>query len=198
MATVRMNEKFIDAYRRFESALRKIEQTVKQYEDSLTSDLEKQGKIRMCRLIRNYIEHENSAFVEASENMIDFLIDEATKFDESETPVKKNMIAVRYGVKETDLVVVAADFMTKRNVDLIPVFDDKEYATGVISRSDIVSYVAAGQYSKVKKVSAINRPHKFGFLNENAPMRQVRPLLEKHDKVYLVLNDSKRVIGWVV
>ena len=69
------NSKFMDIYRRFESAIKSTGKysSVKEYEESLSENSAKQGQIRMCRMIRNYVEHENASFVEASDSMISFL-----------------------------------------------------------------------------------------------------------------------------
>ena len=188
----------MDIYRRFEAAVKKNGHfSVKEYEDSL-QDQFKQGQIRICRTVRNYIEHESADFVEASDNMISFLEKETVMMDDMETPVKRKMIPVRNAIRESDLIVIAADFMTKRKAHLIPVFDQKDYALGAISYEDIVKYLAAGNFTKAKKVSAIQTTHKFGFFNESTPMKQVTPSLEGHNKIYLILNDSKKVVGWII
>ena len=193
------NDKYMDMYRRFESALKKSGFTsVKAYEESITDDQFKQEQIRICRLIRNYIEHESADFVEASDNMIVFLENETVKLDEAETPVKKKMISVKYAIRDTDLIVVAADFMMKRRAAIVPIFDQTDYAVGAIGLSSIVKCVAEGSYTKAKKVSTIQVAHKFGFINESTPMKKVTPMLEGHNKIYLVLNDNKKVVGWIV
>ena len=189
----------MDLYRRFEAAVKKNGfASVKHYEDSLVSDLPKQAQVRICRMIRNYIEHENITFVEASDQMILFIEKELIELDENETPVRKKMIPVKSAIRDTDLIVVAADFMLKKKAPLIPIFDKTDYAIGVISYADIVQCVAAGDFTKARKVSIIQQPHKFGFINEDMPMSQVRTLISEHNRVYLVLNDSRKVIGWVV
>jgi predicted transcriptional regulator len=193
------NEKYMNLYRRFEAVLKKSGfASVKDYEISLENDHTKQEQVRICRLIRNYIEHESATFVEASDNMMAFIEKEVVAFDESEMPVKKKMIPVKYAIRDTDLLVVAADFMTKRNQSIIPVFNKDDFAIGTLSYEDIVRLLAAGDFSKAKKVSVAQVAHKFGFLKEGSPMNKVAPLLKEHDKVYLVLNDTKKVIGWIV
>jgi predicted transcriptional regulator len=193
------NNKFMEIYRRFDACLKRNGfDSVKVYEESLTNDQFKQGQVRICRMIRNYIEHENSDFVEASDNMISFLEKITMEIDENETPVKKKMIPIKYGIKDTDLILVAADFMIKRKAQLIPIFDKTDYAIGAITQSDIVRCIAAGDFTKAKKVSAILTAPKFGFVKDWMTMKQVRPMLEGHDKIYLVLNDAKKVVGWIV
>jgi predicted transcriptional regulator len=193
------NTKYMELYRRFESAVRNNGfGSVKEYEDSFNDNPFKQGQLRICRMIRNYIEHESSCFVEASDNMITFLEKETIALDENEIPVKKKMISLRNAIRDTDLIVVAADFMTKSQSTIIPIFDKNDFAVGVLSNAEIVKYIASGDFTKAKKVSAVQASHKFGFIKEDAPMKQVRPMLDGHKKVYLILNDSKKVIGWIV
>lgn len=192
------NAKFMDLYRRLETAVKaKGYNSVKEYEESIINDQPKQGKMKICRTIRNYIEHENSAFVEASDNMIAFIEKEVGELDAKFLPVKKKMISIKYAIHESDLIVIAADFITKRKLSIIPVFDNNDFATGVISMSDVVKCVASGAFSKAKKVSMIQNTHKFGFLKEDTPMSEVMPLLENQNKIYLVLNDNKKVVGWI-
>lgn len=190
----------MDIYRRFESAIKSTGKysSVKEYEESLSENSAKQGQIRMCRMIRNYIEHENASFVEASDSMIGFLEKETCELDENEMPVKKKMLSIKNAIKETDLIIIASDFMTKKKQPLIPVFNKDDFATGVISYEAIVKMVASGDFTKAKKVSLIAEQHKFGFFKETEPMKNVRPLLEGHKKVYLILNDSKNVVGWII
>ena len=118
--------------------------------------------------------------------------------DESELPVKKKMISVKYAIRDTDLIVIAADFMSKRKLDIIPIFDKNDFAVAALSNADIVKLIASGDFSKAKKVTAASEKHVFGFLKEHASMKQVAPLSADHKKIYLVLNDQKKVVGWIV
>jgi predicted transcriptional regulator len=189
----------MELYRRFDASLKKVGfDSVKAYEESLTSDQYKQGQVRICRLIRNYIEHENADFVEASDAMISFLEKISSELDEEEVPVRKKMISVKYAIRESDLIVIASDFMTKRKATIIPIFDKTDFAVGTLSQADIVKCIASGDFTKAKKVSTIQSQHKFGFVKDWMSMKQVRPLIEGHNKVYLVLNDAKKVVGWIV
>lgn len=193
------NSKFMDTYRRFEGAIKATGKynTVKEYEDSIT-DIQKQGQIRICRIIRNYIEHENASFVEATDAMIAFLESELMQLDENEIPVRKKMMSIKNGIKETDLLVVAADWMTKKKQPIIPIFNNDDFAVGVISYAGIAKLIAAGDFTKARKVSIIQEKHQFGFIKDSEPMKNVRPQIQQHNKVFLVLNDSKKVVGWIL
>ena len=193
------NVKYLEMYRRFESVLKSqgLYFTVKDYEDSLENDKAKQNKIRMCRMIRNYLEHENQTFLEATDEMISFLEKEIIEMDEQEVPVKKKMISLKNSHKEGDLIVVVADNMLKKKYSMVPIFDSADYAKGVLTYEAIVKYVASGDFTKAKKAVAAMTPHKFGFVNENTAMKEVRKQLTGQ-KVFLVLNDSRKVVGWII
>lgn len=192
------NSKYIDLYNRFESAVKKSGfSSIKAYEESFADDQFKQEQIKICRLIRNYIEYESPSFVEASDNMMNFLEKEIMRLDEGDTPVKYKMIPIKYAIRDTDLIIVAADFMIKRKQSMIPVFNNDDFAIGAIEYKDIVKLLASGDFTKAKKVAIIQNNHKFGFVNEMTPMKQVLKIVEDHKKIYLVLNDSKKVVGWI-
>lgn len=198
--TMNKNTKYLDTYRRMEAAIKASGKysSVKEYEDSLEDDSERQGELRICRMMRNYMEHENITFLEASDQMIEFVENLAIEFNEENVPVKKKMIGIRNAIRDTDLIVVAADYMTKKKTSVIPIFNKDDFSVGILTYENIVKYIASGDFTKAKKVSAVVSKHKFGFINENVPINQVRQLLKGHNKVYLILNDNKKVVGWIV
>lgn len=173
-------------------------ENVRDYEDSLENDKTKQASLRFCRMARNHIVHENADFFEVSDKMIEFVEDLSVEFNEENIPVKKKMFSMRNAIKDTDLLVVAADFMTKKKQHIIPVFDKTDYSIGVLTYENIVKYIAAGDFTKAKKVAAVTNKHKFGFIKDDTPMSKVRVLTEKHDRVYLILNDNKKIVGWII
>lgn len=192
-----LNTKFIDIYRRLEYLLLSLGYGgVKGYEDSLNEDRAKQGQLRICRTVRNYIEHESAVFVFASDKMIAFLESELSALDEGETPVKKKMIGINNAIHDDDLVVTAAAFMNKRKTEVIPVFDKNNFAVGLLTTQNIMQCLANGSYTKSRKVGAIKSTCKFSFITDSQPMKQVRPLLDGKT-VFLVLNSDKKVIGWI-
>ena len=193
------NETFLDVYKKFEAAIRTIYNcTVKEYEDSLCNDSLKQEKIRMSRMMMNYLSHQDMKFVEATQDMVDFIQEELIKLDEGELPVKKKMISIRTTPKETELLTTTCDWMSKKKVIATPVFNEKDFAVGVVTQNDIVKFVASGNFNKTKKTNVIVTAYKFKFLSETMPMKTVYPLIEKHDQIYLILSQANKVIGWIL
>ena len=190
------NTKYMELYRKFESLIRTAGyESVKAYEDSLSEDSKKQGKVRMCRVIRNYIEHEDQAFIEATTEMINFIQGEIYLIDEQELLVKKRMM--KTFIAENDPIMVAAAFMEKTKLNIIPVMNDKGFVSSAISAMNIMKIIASGDYSKTKKVNAIQSKYKFSFINENDSIKSIRPYLNG-TRIYLVLNDNKKIVGWLI
>ena len=193
------NETFLDIYKKFESAVRVTRGcTVKEYEDTFDNDPAKQEKIRISRMMRNYLSHQDMKFIEVTQDMIDFIQNELIQLDEGELPVKKKMISTRITPKETELLTTTCDWMSKKKIAATPIFNEKDFAVGVITQNDVVKFVASGNFNKTKKTSVIVSSYKFKFLSETTPMKTVYPMIEKHDQIYLILSQANKVIGWIL
>ena len=59
-----MNNKFLDAFKNLENELRADNTTVLDYENSL-KDSNMQEKLKLCRITRNYLSHQDTKFVVA-------------------------------------------------------------------------------------------------------------------------------------
>lgn len=194
---MRLNNKFLATYRELETLLRKNGfESVKAFEDSLNDDTVRQGHVRICRVMRNYMEHEDISFIEASDKMISFLQKEALRLDDGLVPVKKKMIPISNGIRDSDPIIVGVSFMTKKQLDTIPIFDKTGFAIGVMTEKGVMACVASGDYSKARKISSIVSNYKFAFVNESTPFREVLPYLEEK-KIVLVMNNDKKILGWL-
>lgn len=194
-----INQMFMEAYRNFEVVLKKQNITPKDYEDSIAdSNAEKAAKIRLCRTVRNYLTHENTVFVTASQPMIDMLVQETALLDTAEMPVKKKMVKLTDSIHDSDLITSALSFMLRKKLTKVPVFNDENYAIGTFSFTDLATIVAAGNFTKAKKIAAANSTVKFNFIAENAPMSEVRTIVDnKPDEIFLIINAKSKVVGWI-
>ena len=194
-----INQIFMEAYRNFEIVLKKQNMTPKDYEDNLTNtNPEKSAKIRICRTVRNYLTHENTIFVTASQPMIDLLAQETALLDSAETPVKKKMVKLTDSIHDTDLITSALSFMLRKKLTKVPVFNEENYAIGTFSFVDLATLVSAGNFTKAKKVSSACVSVKFNFIAETMPMSEVYTLTEqKPEEIFLVVNAKSKIVGWV-
>ena len=190
---------FMEAYRNFEVVLKKQNMTPKDYEDSIADkNTEKAAKIRLCRTIRNYLTHENTVFVTASQSMIDFIVQETASLDTAEMPVKKKMVKLTDSVHENDLITSALSFMLRKKLTKAPVFNEENYAIGTFSFADLANLVAGGNFTKAKKVSSASTAVKFSFIAETMPMSEVRTMVEqKPEEIFLVINAKSKIVGWI-
>lgn len=194
-----INQMFMEAYRNFEVVLKKQNMTPKDYEDAITEkDAEKAAKIRLCRTVRNYLTHENTVFVTASQPMIDLLVQETAILDTAELPVKKKMVKLTDSIHDTDLITSALSFMLRKKLTKVPVFNEENYAIGTFSFTDLATLVAGGNFTKAKKVSAANTAVKFNFIAETTPMSEVRTMVEnKPEEIFLIINAKSKIVGWI-
>ena len=66
-----MNDKFLDAFRALDAELKLDGTTVLDYENSL--DSVNQEKLKVCRIMRNYMAHNDKTFITASSEQVKFL-----------------------------------------------------------------------------------------------------------------------------
>ena len=66
-----MNEKFLDAFRALDSELKLENVTVLDFENTLDSI--NQEKLKVCRIMRNYMSHNDTSFITATNEQIKFL-----------------------------------------------------------------------------------------------------------------------------
>lgn len=192
------NDTFLDIYKKFELAVRNTYNcTIKEYEDTITDNI-KQEKIRISRLIRNYLSHQDMKFIEVTQEMIDFIQKELIALDEGEIPVCKKMFSIKNSPKENDLLTTTCNWMSKKKINASPVFNEKDFATGVVTQNEILKLVASGNFNKTKKTLIVTASYKFKFLSDTTPMKKVLPLIEAHNQIYLILNQSNKVVGWIL
>ena len=67
------NEKFLDAFRALDTELKDQGSTVLEYENSLKEGSVEKEKLKVCRIMRNYMSHNDTTFLTASNEQIKFL-----------------------------------------------------------------------------------------------------------------------------
>ena len=89
-----MITKFLDAYRNLENELRAENKTVLEYENSL-QDANIQEKLKLCRITRNYLSHQDTKFASVSKEMLDFLDKLAKEINLKAHTVKDEMKKIK-------------------------------------------------------------------------------------------------------
>ena len=138
--------KFIQQYNDFEkiiSASNAVQaRTVLEFEESLTlKDAEANQKLKVCRIVRNYIQHNDVNFVEPSKEMIDFianLSDYVRSLEMSANDVLKKLTPLTL----SDTITDAAKKLSRNK--LMPVVDKRKICIGIVTDETIRVAVSKG------------------------------------------------------
>ena len=159
-------DRFLNQYKSLELYLRMAYgdgMTVLGYEEKL--DTEQGDKLRICRVTRNFLQHNPSAygFVVPTEAMIVFLeelvTDLVVKLEKSEPTVYRLP-----PVKLTGTMRDAGKVFVKTGMSWIPVVDGKSYVVAVLTRDKLIELMAGtGRWED--SLEALFRPD--WFLAEN-------------------------------
>ena len=87
------NEKFLDAFRALDTELKSDGSTVLDYENSL--DTLGQERLKVCRIMRNYMAHNDTTFLSTTNEQIKFLEDQVTEIRKKAHTVKDEMKRVK-------------------------------------------------------------------------------------------------------
>lgn len=87
------NEKFLDAFRALDTELKSDGSTVLDYENSL--DTLVQERLKVCRIMRNYMAHNDTTFLSTTNEQIKFLEDQVTEIRKKAHTVKDEMKRVK-------------------------------------------------------------------------------------------------------
>jgi len=68
-----MNDRFLEVFKELEIELRSLGQSVLDYENLLLDDSSDKEKLKICRISRNYLSHQDMKFITCSKEMIDFI-----------------------------------------------------------------------------------------------------------------------------
>lgn len=93
------NEKFLDAFRALDTELKSDGMTVLDYENSL--DTLDQERLKVCRIMRNYMAHNDTTFLATTNEQIKFLDDQVVE-------IRKNAHTVKDEMKKVKLIKATA------------------------------------------------------------------------------------------
>lgn len=88
-----MNDKFLDSFRALDTELKSDGTTVLDYENSL--DTLDQEKMKVCRIMRNYMAHNDTNFITASNEQVKFLNSQVESVRRKAHTVKDEMKRIK-------------------------------------------------------------------------------------------------------
>lgn len=175
------NEKFLDAFRALDTELKDQGTTVLDYENSL-SDTSDREKLKVCRIMRNYMSHNDTTFLTASNEQIKFLDNMTEEVLKRAHLVKDEMKRVKTLKATTPIKDVIAA------LDKFPVVPIETKAGIYLVDKDILVHQLAGG---AKKIAIPTKLPKYKTTNK---MEKIENL---SNGTYIVL-DKNTYIGIII
>lgn len=149
------NEKFLDAFRALDTELKSDGKTVLDYENTLEST--EQERLKVCRIMRNYMSHNDTTFLEATNEQITFLNEQVTYLRSLAHTVKDEMKRTKL-VKATEYIKNIIPLVDKSKI--IPI----ETSNGIflVDSNYLIHQLSLGN----KKLSFPNRFPKYNYVNK--------------------------------
>lgn len=170
-----MNNKFLEAYRGLENELRYENKSVLDYENKI-KDSNTQEKLKLCRICRNYMAHQDTNFVSASKDMIAF-IENLTKEIRLSGDIVKNHVKKAKTAYSTDSIKNIIPLCAKNKV---PIVDKKSGQVLYIADADfIVKQLAKNN----KKLDLPKKLPKYKYIDKEER-------IDKLSGLYIVTSDG--------
>lgn len=176
------NDKFLQAYKELETELKYIGQSVLDYENSLSDTDDNKEKLKLCRIVRNYISHNSDNFAGTTNEMIKFLNSLTSKINKLSKTAKDIMVKPNF-IKPNEPIKNILPLIKKPIVVL-----DKEKFICLVKKDYLLDLIAAGE-----KKFIVPKKHDYKFTTKETH-------LEDMQGEYIITNDGTKngkVIGIV-
>lgn len=194
------HDEFISKYKEFESVVREEYSSVKEYEDSLNEDDSK--KLQLCRLIRNYIQHnvDYKTFVAVTPAMHAFLSKQIYDIECKHSILKDMMLSpVKYGCffdMKTPVIDIANTLKKKKQLIGVVVEDDK--VVGFVSKNMISDILASVKLTAKTNLAAVVstvplEKRDYVLVSDTTTMKQVEKVLfSVPDTIIVGIKSNKK------
>ena len=154
-----MNDKFLEAFKELEIELRSLGQSVLDYENSLPDGNSDKEKLKICRISRNYLSHQDMKFITCSKEMIDF-IENLTLTIRRKSHIVANELTRQKTVKSTEYLKNILPLLVKCEV---PVEDANGQIIYLINSNDYIKLLNKG----IKKLELPKRLPKLNYVSKD-------------------------------
>lgn len=181
------SNKYIDTYKELETLLSEKGTSIYEYEQGIFSDSD-QKKMQLCRLTRNFIQHEQDLFIAPTKEMTDFLAEQIIAIKMQDGIVKDFMTRIA-PLTGKDTISDAAKKLAK--MKFVPVVNKDKECIGVVT--DAVIRRVLAEKPTATKISSIEKILlKLETVNQSVYISDIpRPL----DAI--VLNSAEKYVGVV-
>lgn len=166
------NEKFLDAFRALDTELKTDGKTVLDYENSL--DTLEQERLKVCRIMRNYMAHNDTTFLSTTTDQVKFLETQVQNIRKSAHTVKDEMKRVKL-IKTgtiTDFAVLLDKF------PIVPV--ESKLGIFLVDKEVLIHQIAEGN----KKIIVPTKLPKYKYISKTERMEYV------NSGTYIVTEDG--------
>lgn len=170
-----MNEKFLDAFRALDSELKLEGKTVLDFENSLDSTM--QEKLKVCRIMRNYMSHNDTQFITASAEQIKFLDSLVMEIRKKSHTVKDEMKKIT-PIKYSSAIIEIIKQINK--FPIVPV-ETKDKQLYLVDTTILLKQLAASN----KKIVIPAKLPKYKYISKTERVDQVAKGL------YIVTDNGK-------
>lgn len=170
-----ITDKFLDSFRALDTELKCEDKTIMDFENSLEGI--DQERMKVCRIMRNYMAHNDATFLTPSNEQIKFLDTQVSNILKSANTVKTEMKKIKL-VKETELIKNLIPIIDKSNI--IPL----ELKTGgiyLVTKDILLHQLALGN----KKVAIPTRLPKYQYISKDIRLDKIT-----HNTTYIVTSDG--------
>lgn len=151
------NDKFLDSFRLLDTEIKSNNSTVIDFENALTG-LD-QEKMKVCRIMRNYMAHNDTTFLTASNEQIKFLDNQTLELRKKAHTVKDEMKRVKE-IKSTEAIKNVILALAK--IDIVPVVDKSRMY--LVDKDILIKQLAAGN----KKIVIPTKIPKYNYIDKMA------------------------------
>jgi len=169
-----INEKFLDSFRALDAELKSNGSTVLDYENTLDGTAQEQLKV--CRIMRNYMAHNDVTFLTASNEQIKFLDSIVLELRKAAHTVKDEMKRVKE-IKSTEPIKNVITALAK--YDIVPVVDKNNMY--LVDKDILIKQLAAGN----KKIIIPAKLPKYKYVDKLTKIDQLR------NGVYIVTDNGE-------
>ncbi len=153
------NEKFLDAFRVLDTELKADGISVLDFENTLPA--KEQDKLKVCRIMRNYMAHNDTTFLTTTTTQVKFLEQQTSKIRKKARVVKDEMKRI----KPVKVTVPIKDIINILDKNPVAVIETKE-GLYLVDKDILVHQLAAGN----KKIIPPKRLPKYSVVSKDTRM----------------------------
>ena len=194
-----IRDDFLKAYKEVENDLALFNKDVLTYENTLVDSAEG-NKLKLCRMIRNYLQHNNDQnFVEPTKYMVLFLENLHKKLVSNTNTNAKEMIKLVKGKTQFDIKDKLEDILPSLAKYKIVLIYDKGEFKGIYSADTYLRFLSKNKVLKSTKISAFDKYKKI-CVPKDKQYDDTCYLLENNKLIFVTEtgNDKEPILGYII